>query len=116
MKTYSRRGFALSMMATGTLAACGREGAAAACAVTKLGRLRAEGVGLDRPAEPAGFVAEVALRLQYSLRWGNSFAVAAHGDGAYLITPWTVELNQRAVWSMPRINFTGGIDAVVRFP
>lgn len=99
-----------------TLAACSRLGGLAACATAKLGRLHVEGFGIDRPEKPSGLLAQAGTRLQYSLRLGNSLVLSGHGDASYLLTPWTVDLNHVAAWTMPRLSAVVGIDTAVRFP
>jgi hypothetical protein len=99
----------------GTLAACGWQGAFAACGVGKLGEIQVHGTGVDRPASPSGFVAQLGPRLTYSFGLGNHILLLGHIESLYLLTPWTVDLNQLNVWTMPRISAIAGIDVAARF-
>jgi hypothetical protein len=99
-----------------TLAACGARGPFAACGLGKLGRIRVSGTGVDNPASPKGLVGQAGMRLSYSLRMPNHLALHGHLDGLYLVTPWTVDLNQVAVWTMPRLSAIAGVDLTLRFP
>jgi hypothetical protein len=98
----------------GTLAACGYTGGISACGTAKLGRLQIQGMGVDRPASPAGFVALVGPRLAFWLGLGDHLGLEGHIDGLYSLTPWTVELNHMSVWTMPRLSAVAGIDLTVR--
>jgi len=99
----------------GTAAGCGLRGSSSACAIIKLGRIGVQGVDVDKPASPGGFVAQVGLRLGYSLRLSDRLALVGHADALYLLTSWTVDVNHVAVWTMPRLGAVAGIDLAVRF-
>jgi hypothetical protein len=99
----------------GTAAACGLRGSSSACAVVKLGQIGAQGVAVDKPASPRGFLAQVGARIAYSLQLGDRLALVGHADALYLLTSWTVDVNQVAVWTMPRLGAVAGIDLAVRF-
>jgi hypothetical protein len=99
----------------GTLGACGWHESISACAVAKLGRIQVHGSGVDRPASPAGFFAQVGPRLAYSLGLGDRAGLLGHLGAAYSLTPWTVDLNHVGVWTMPRFSAVAGIDLTVRF-
>ncbi len=100
----------------GTLAACGRSRWASACAVTKLGRIRVDGLGVDRPVSASGLLAQLGARVLASSRLGSHLAVQAYGDALYLLSPWTVELNQVPRWTMPRWGGGAGLGLAARFP
>ncbi|MBN1611881.1 MAG: hypothetical protein JW940_34940 [Polyangiaceae bacterium] len=99
----------------GTLGACGCYGSISACGLAKLGRIQVHGTGVDRPASPAGFFAQAGPGLAYSLALGDRLGLLGHLDALYLLTPWTVDLNHVAVWTMPRLSAVAGIDLTLRF-
>jgi hypothetical protein len=99
----------------GTVAACGLRGSTSACAIVKLGQIGVQGVGVDKPASPEGFVAQVGPRLAYSIGLGDHLALVGHADALYLLTSWTITVNHVAVWTMPRLGAVAGIDLAVRF-
>ena len=99
----------------GTLAACGWYWSMGACGLARLGRIQVHGLRVDKPASPAGFVAQVGPRLAYHLGLGERLGLLGHVDASYLLTPWTVELNHVGVWTMPRFSAVAGIDLTVRF-
>ena len=99
----------------GTLGACGYRDSIAACAVGKLGQIRANGTGIDKPASPSGLLAQVGPRLVYSLGLGKHLVLLGRVEGLYLLTPWTVDLNHLDVWTMPRLGVVSGIDVAGRF-
>ncbi len=99
----------------GTLAACGWYRSFSACGLGKLGRLQVHGVGVDKPTSSGGLVGQIGPRFAYSLGLGGHFILLGHVDGLYLVTPWTVDLNNVAVWTMPRFNAVAGIDLAIRF-
>jgi len=98
----------------GTAAACAERGALSACAVAKLGGMRARGIDVDKPGSPTGFVAQVGPRFGWSYLMGDHVGLLARIDGLFLLTPWTVELNQVPVWTMPRLGANAGIDFFIR--
>ena len=98
----------------GTAAACAERGALAACAVAKLGAITVRGIDVDRSNSPTGFVAQVGPRFGGSYRIGDHLGLLARIDGLFLLTPWTVELNQVAAWTMPRFGVSAGIDLFIR--
>lgn len=100
----------------GTFAACYWQEPVAACGIVKFGRLQAQGSGVDIPASPRGFVAQTGPRLAYELGLGRHLAVLGHVEALWLFTPWTVNVNHQAVWTMPRIAAIVGLDVAARFP
>jgi hypothetical protein len=98
----------------GTAAGCAERGALAACAVAKLGGITVRGIDVDKSNSPTGFVAQVGPRLGGSYQLGNHVGLHARIDGLFLLTPWTVELNDVAAWTMPRFGVSAGIDLSIR--
>lgn len=99
----------------GTLAACAQRWSLHLCALGKLGLIRAQGLGVDKTASPVGFLAQTGGRILYGVPLGARLAVSAHVDLLYLVTPWTVDVNHVATWTMPRFGAVSGIDVGVRF-
>jgi hypothetical protein len=99
----------------GTLAGCVWLGQASACALGKLGRIQAHGVGVDVALSPKGLLAEVGPRFGYALGLGQHWALLAHLDALYTLTSWNVFVNHVDVWTMPRFAAETGIDLMVRF-
>ena len=99
----------------GTVAACGRYRFASACALGKSGQIRVSGLGVDVPSSPTGFIAQAGPRLAATLELGGIILLVGHADALLLLTPWTVELNHTAIWTMPRFGATLGIDLAARF-
>lgn len=98
----------------GTAAACAERSALAACAVAKLGGVMVRGMDVDRSNSPTGFVALLGPRLGASYQMGDHVGLLARIDGLFLLTPWTVEVNQVAAWTMPRFGVSAGIDLFVK--
>ncbi len=105
-----RHGFMLA-----AAAGCGSRGPLDGCALAKLGQIRVEGAGVDHPASPRGVVAQVGMRIAYSLPLDHHLVVRGHLDGLYLLTPWTIDLNREAVWAIPQFGAVAGIDLAVAF-
>lgn len=99
-----------------TLATCGGYGSFSACEVAKLGQIQVEGIDVDRAASPKGLITQVGPRLTYALRLDEHVVLLGHAEGLYLLTPWTVDLNHVAVWTMPRLSAVTGIALAARFP
>jgi hypothetical protein len=114
-KRYTSNGGFQQQLRVGTIAACAWHGPLAICSVTKLGRMQVQGIDLDVPASPAGFIAQTGPRLVYTIELGDHLVFLGHIETMGLLTAWTVETNQIAVWKMPRFSFVAGIGVAVRF-
>ncbi len=99
----------------GTIAACAWHGPVAVCGLAKLGQIRVQGVGVDAPATPRGFIAEVGPRLAYAFGLGDHLVLLGHVETLWLLTSWTVDVNRQAVWTMPRLGAIAGIDLAAHF-
>jgi hypothetical protein len=101
----------------GTIAACGRYQFASACAVGQFGQIRVSGLGVDVPSSPppTGFIAQAGPRLAATVGLGEQLLLTGHADALFLLTPWTVELNNTGIWTMPRLGAVLGIDLAARF-
>jgi hypothetical protein len=99
----------------GTLAICGHMGWFSACALGRASQVRIEGLGVDQPRTPNGFVGQAGGRMAATFLLAGAWSVAAHVDGLALFTHSTVRLNQAAVWDMPRLGAVVGADVLVRF-
>jgi hypothetical protein len=103
------------MVIAGTAAVCGHLSVLSGCALGKAGQFRIEGLGVDEPQSPSGFLAQTGARLGATVALGESWLVAGHLDGLWLLTPRTVQLNGVSVWDMPRLSAFAGIDLGARF-
>jgi hypothetical protein len=99
----------------GTVAACGHYRFASACALGKFGQIRVSGLGVDVPSSPSGFIAQAGPRVVATLGLGEQLLLLGHADALFLLTPWTVELNHTAIWTMPRFGAVLGVDLAARF-
>jgi hypothetical protein len=99
----------------GTLAGCAWHGPISACLLGKMGRIQAQGVGVDVPRNPKGLLAEAGPRVAYALELGEHLLLLAHVDGLCSLTSWNVYLNHVVVWTMPRFAGVAGIDLTARF-
>jgi hypothetical protein len=109
------RGFGFrSTWLGGTAALCGHASALSACALGKVGQLRIEGLSVDRPEQPSGFVAHTGLRVGATTELGKGWFFTARLDGLLLLTPHTVEMNDVELWRMPRWSALAGIDVGLR--
>lgn len=107
-------GFSFTRFAAGA-AACGHVGALAACVLGTLGRLQASGLGVDRPASPAGLFSQVGGRIAATHDLGDRYFVDARAEGLVMLTSWTVKLDDAAVWATPRIGGLIGVDVGLHF-
>jgi hypothetical protein len=98
-----------------SMAACGHYRSVSACGLGKFGEIRVRGQGVDVSASPTGSVAQVGPRLASSLELGDRLLLLAHTEALVLLTSWTVDMDYRAVWTMPRISALVGIDLAARF-
>ncbi|MBN1607831.1 MAG: hypothetical protein JW940_14430 [Polyangiaceae bacterium] len=102
------------MLISATAGVCGHYGVLAGCALAKAGQIRAQGLGLDEPRSPTGFVGQAGLRLAATIGLTDSWFVAPHLDSLALLTPCRIELNDVRVWHMPWLSAFAGIDLGVR--
>jgi hypothetical protein len=99
----------------GTAAFCGHLSAFSTCALGRVGELRIEGLGVDRPESPSSVVAQTGLRLGGSAELSKRWFVAARLEGLLLLTPHTVQMNDVELWRMPRTSGLLGLDVGLRF-
>jgi hypothetical protein len=102
------------MLVSATGGLCGHYGALAGCFLAKAGQLRAQGLGLDEPRSPTGFVGQAGLRVAATIGLTDSLFVAPHLDSLGLLTPCRIELNEVRVWHMPWLSAFAGLDLGVR--
>jgi hypothetical protein len=107
-------GFSFTRFAAGA-AACGHVRAFAACVTGTLGRLQASGLGVDRPASPAGLFSQVGGRIAGTHDLGDRYFVGARAEGLVMLSSWTVKLDDAAVWATPRIGGLIGVDVGLHF-
>lgn len=107
-------GFQASTLA-GTLAVCGHLRRFALCPLVALGRLRVAGLGVDDAHTPASTTARVGLRGAFAQPLSARLAAVLHADGAYTLTPRTVNVNQLPVWRTPALGLAVGIDVALLF-
>jgi hypothetical protein len=80
-----------------------------------VGEVWVHGFGIDQPAAASGLVAQLGARLTATQPLGPRFSASLRADGLVLLTPWTVDLNHTAVWTMPRLAGLIGFDLAARF-
>ena len=93
-----------------SLAPCAHGGSFALCAIGRLGRLGADGFGVDDSRSPASFTAHAGLRLGFQQPLSGRLLLGAHADGLALLTPHAVYLNAVPVWTEPKLALSLGID------
>jgi hypothetical protein len=106
--------FKLNRLAAGG-AACGHIQAFAGCLTSTFGRLAVHGYGVDQPASPTGLFSQVGARIAATVGVGDRLFVSARADGFAMLSPWAVTLNQRVVWTTPRIGGMMGLDLGMYF-
>lgn len=99
----------------GALGFCGWYGATSACAVASVGQIQIRGFGVDKPASPKGLIARVGPRLAHSLRLTDHLMILGHIEALSLLGSRSVALNHLAVWTMPRLGTSAGIDLALFF-
>jgi len=101
--------------ATGVGAAgCAHVSVMSACALGRIGWIRARGVEVAAPRASWGRFSEVGIRVAASRDLGR-FMVSLHADGLVMLSRWNVVLNDAVVWSVPRIGGVVGLDVALRF-
>ena len=110
-----RDGTGVVVNATGVSAAgCAHVSVMSACALSRLGWIRARGMGVAAPDTSWGRFAELGIRLAGSRELGR-FIVSVHADGLVTLARWNVVLNDTVVWSVPRVGGVVGLDVALRF-
>lgn len=107
-------GFRLTRFA-GSAAACGHIRAYAGCLTGTLGRIQAQGYGVDQPASPAALFSQVGARVVATIDFGSRYFVSARAEGLVMLAPWAVRLNDTVVWTTPRVAELLGLDFGVKF-
>ena len=98
-----------------SLAVCGVLSTMSACAVGKIGELRAVGQGVDVALRTSGLELQVGLRLAASHSLGSRASIIGHVDGLGRLARGTVTLDSMPVWITPRFAALFGMDIVFRF-
>ncbi len=106
-------GVVVNAMGVGA-AGCAHMSVVSACALGRLGWIRAEGTGIAAPRASWGRFGEVGMRLAASRELGQ-FIVSVHADGLVMLSRWNVVLNDAVVWSVPRLAGILGLDVALRF-
>jgi hypothetical protein len=96
-------------------AVCGHLRAFATCLTTTVGRMEARGFGVDAPASHAGIFAQLGARVVGTRDFGRRYFAAVRVDAAVMMSPWTVTLNDAAVWTTPRVGALFGMDFGAHF-
>jgi hypothetical protein len=107
-------GFSLHRFAAGA-AACGHIDAFAACLISTVGRLEADGLGVDRPASPAGLLSQLGGRIVARHDFGDRYFVGARAEALVILSSWAVTLNDTVAWTTPRVGGLLGLDLGVIF-
>lgn len=102
-------GFSLDRFSIGA-ALCGDARAFAVCLTSAFGRLQAHGFGVDTPASPAGFFSQLGVRIAATYDFGDRFFASARIEPVVMLSRWAVLLNDRAVWTTPRVGALAGLD------
>jgi hypothetical protein len=101
--------------ATGVGAAgCAHVSVMSACALGRIGWIRARGVDVAAPRASWGRFSEVGIRVAATRELGR-FMVSIHADGLVMLSRWNVVLNDAVVWSVPRVGGVVGLDVALRF-
>jgi hypothetical protein len=99
----------------GMAAFCGHLSAFSTCALGRVGKLRIEGLGVDRPESPSSVVAQTGLRLGGTAELSKGWFVTARLEGFLSLTPHTVQMNDVELWRMPHTSGLLGLDVGLRF-
>jgi hypothetical protein len=100
---------------TGELGLCGHLDRFALCGLGEFGSVSVRGFGVDQSGTPSGMLARTGIRLRITQPIGTRFSASLRADGLILVTPWTVDLNHAAAWTMPTLGSVLGIDVTGRF-
>lgn len=107
-------GFETSVLAA-SAAPCYRWPVVEACPVLRVGQVRARGFGVDQPQSPRGTLWEIGFRLGAGRPLMESLEGKAYLELAYTLSPWTVRLDERSVFTPPSFVVLGGIDLMAFF-
>jgi hypothetical protein len=95
-------------------AGCGHLSIIAACALGRIGWIRAAGTGVNAPLTSWARFEEAGIRLAGSRDFGR-VTLSVHADGLVMLSRWNVVLNDVVVWSVPRLGAVVGLDVALRF-
>jgi hypothetical protein len=107
-------GFQISSWA-GTLAPCLNSKPLMACGVLRLGRVQANGFGVDQSRSSAGLLSQVGARLVVSQPFGKSVLGSVYGEGLGNITRGRVVLDRTEVWLAPPVSAAFGLSVSASF-
>jgi hypothetical protein len=86
----------------------------AACALGRIGWIRARGTGVTAPRTSWARFNEAGIRLAATRDFGR-VTLSVHADGLVMLSRWNVVLNDSVIWSVPRFGGVVGLDVALRF-
>ncbi len=95
---------------------CFHLGPVSACALGTFGAIRGVGSGVANARSDATPFAALGARLGGEIPFGRTFSAAVHGDLSAALTPTTLSLDGRGVWTTPRASASLGLGCVAHFP
>jgi hypothetical protein len=95
---------------------CFHLGPVAACGLGTFGALRGVGADVARPRDDATPFVALGGRLGAELRFDRTFSAGIHGDLSATLTPTTLVVDGRGVWTTPRASATLGAGVTAHFP
>jgi hypothetical protein len=111
----SEGGAVRSDLFAGTLSACGHLNIAFVCAKSVLGDLSARSTGVTNPQSQDLFFAAVGPRAGVSVPMSRAFDLRLSADVLFVATPYTLAVNERAVYSSTLVMAVLGLDGVFHF-
>jgi hypothetical protein len=95
---------------------CFHLGPVAACALGTFGALRGVGLDVARPGRDATPFVALGGRVGGELPFDRTFSAGLHGDLSGALTPTTLLVDGRGVWTTPRASAALGADVTAHFP
>ena len=96
-----------------SIAGCGVLEPWSACALLKVGTVRAVGKQIDAPNSANSALVQSGLRLGFAQRLSSRVQFSLRAEGIVNLTRWSVELDQVSVWNAPPLGFLTGVDFLV---
>jgi hypothetical protein len=95
---------------------CFHLGPVAACALATVGALRGAGSGVPKPRDDATLFVALGGRVGAEIAFDRTFSAGIHGDLGAALTPTTLVVGVRDVWTTPRASAAIGAGVTAHFP
>jgi len=114
--TNQPNGEAGSSLLLASVVPCWQPTALFACTLLSMGTARGRGEGMTQPRDDSGFYAAAGIRLGSTFPLYGPLSLRFHLDLLSTLTRFTLQIDERTVWTAPRFSSAAGLGLMANFP